>query len=282
MPDPTASIPDSIRTRDRSIIANPGGPRRRHRLPRLILCAGSLFLTAVVAEVVVRRVDGWQILSPRLQPTGFDGDVPPDLTGEVVPAFLAQPAAQHPSLQPSWSAHTPPPLQRLPLPSATAEQYAAGFHVMFLYDWNEILLRSVWQKGIGPTLAPGIRKPDRYFTFLPVDGAPLPRYRFPPSVTLPSGITLTVEVLNAACEGYLSSETAHNVRHVVLPLAVDYVVYYEGADQLQLPQLMRHVHIEAPLRLRSPQACSIRMLPQRGNGSGSTSTRRWPVGCTRC
>lgn len=188
------------------------------------------------------------------------------------------------------------------MPPTMAAQFAGGFHVLFLYDWNEVLLRSVWQKGIGPALAPGVTKPDRYFTFQPVDGSPLPRYRFPPSVTLPSGITLNefgcrgrdlavdkpprtiriacvgasttvddhrsahsypellegflsawaeahhpglrVEVLNAGCDGYLSSETVWNVRHVVLPLAVDYVVYYEGANQLQSPQILRHLQID--------------------------------------
>jgi hypothetical protein len=51
------------------------------------------------------------------------------------------------------------------------------------------------------------------------------------------------EVLNAGCEGYVSADIRATVRHYVLPLAVDYVVYYEGANQFHAADLLRHVRV---------------------------------------
>ena len=49
--------------------------------------------------------------------------------------------------------------------------------------------------------------------------------------------------VNAACEGRFSYETAVTVREFVLPLCVDYIVYYEGANQLQ-KNVLRHLVVE--------------------------------------
>jgi hypothetical protein len=57
---------------------------------------------------------------------------------------------------------------------------------------------------------------------------------------------LRFEVINAGCDGYRSDEIAATVRHYVLPLEVDYVVYYEGANQMQLAQVERHVRRDGP------------------------------------
>ena len=268
---------------------------------KLVLAGGVTVAMLAVSELVVRGVDGYRLLSPRLRPvSGYDptGGVPAE---DLVRAFLAQPILVRDDLAPAWFASSPPPLPTLEMPSAMAKAYAAGLHTVFLYQWNETLLRAVWVKGTGPSLGEGLDKPDAYWVFEPVDGQPWPRYRFPQAVSLPTGLTLNslgfrgreiavdkpprtiriacvgasttvdehyvphsypellehflqqwcrerhplieIEVINAACEGYYSHETAASVRHYVLPLAVDYVVYYEGANQLHMPQVERHVRI---------------------------------------
>jgi hypothetical protein len=60
-------------------------------------------------------------------------------------------------------------------------------------------------------------------------------------------LPVTFEVLNAGTEGYYVTEVAATVRHYVLPLAVDYVLFYEGANQLQGHQLHRHMRFDAPV-----------------------------------
>jgi len=277
-------------------------PRRRRLLQKLLLGTLTMVGMALVAELVVRAVDGYRLFASRLQPVAGRGAGEAGSPTDLVAAFLRQPALTRPDLDPEWFPTSPPHVPPHPLPPPMAETFAAGYHAVFLYQWNEALLRSVWIKGFGPSMGPELRKPDAYYVFAPVDGQPLPRYRFPTATTLPSGLTLNTfgyrgrdlpvdkapnviriacvgasttvddhavphsypellehflskwaerhrpelrfEVINAACEGYYSYETAVNVRHYVVPLAVDYVLYYEGANQLQAPQVMPHVRIE--------------------------------------
>ncbi len=52
------------------------------------------------------------------------------------------------------------------------------------------------------------------------------------------------EVLNAGRESIQSRDIRAIVEHEVLPLAVDYVVYYEGQNQFGAPSLRRHVEVD--------------------------------------
>ncbi|MCA8976050.1 MAG: hypothetical protein KDC98_15110 [Planctomycetes bacterium] len=281
---------------------SPGKPRRSRRLViKIVLAIGVTAVGLLGVEAVVRVVDGYRLLAPRLQPisghVGHDASAASDLA-----AFLAGKSVAAAALDPAWFDTSPAPLPRRELPAAMAESFAAGYHNVLLYQWNEVLLRSTWVKGKGPGTVVGIRLPDLFYVFAPVDADPWPRYRYPGAVSLPTGLTLNsfgfrgrevavdkpertiriacvgasttvdehwvpqsypelldhflqqwarrhhpelaIEVLNAGCEGYYSIETVRNVRHYVLPLAVDYVVYYEGANQCQKLQAMRHVRLD--------------------------------------
>lgn len=261
----------------------------------LLLCAG---------ELLLRLVDGYRLTSLRLERTGA-ADTAAELPADLARTLLGQAAFAAADLDATWFHTTPPPVPVLPTPPEIAARFAAGLHPVFLYQWNETLLRATWVKGQGTSLGPGIRKPDSFHVFLAPDRQPLPRYRYPLACTLPTGLTtnaqgfrgpplatdkppgvvriacvgasttadnpqlphsypeflqhflqawardrglpVTFEVINAGCEGYLSTESAANVQHYVLPMAVDYVVYYEGANQLQLPHVRRFVQVAEPV-----------------------------------
>lgn len=283
----------------------PDRSRRRRRLLTAILCLASTLLALGLGEVVVRLVDGYPLFRLRLtsgpaRPTGAA-----DLPADLVAPFLAQPAFAPARLDPAWFPTTPPPVPPQPTPSAIAERFAAGFDKVFALQWNEGLIRGAWVRGKGLAIAPAVAKPDSFFVFEPPPGLPSPRYRYPASVSLPTGLTtnafgfrgrqltvdkppgvvriacvgasttaddhalphsypemlehflvawarsrglaVTFEVLNAGCEGYYSFESAATVQHWVLPLCVDYVIYYEGANQLQQQQVLRHLRVPDPV-----------------------------------
>jgi lysophospholipase L1-like esterase len=55
-----------------------------------------------------------------------------------------------------------------------------------------------------------------------------------------NGLSLTIETINAGREGIGSTDIAAVLRDEVLPLKPDYVIYYEGANQIGIqPQLLR-------------------------------------------
>lgn len=60
------------------------------------------------------------------------------------------------------------------------------------------------------------------------------------------------EALNAAREAIKSHDIRAIVADEVLPLAVDYLVYYEGANQFQPQALQRHVEVEGEYTIASP------------------------------
>ncbi|MCA8951420.1 MAG: hypothetical protein KDE27_18070 [Planctomycetes bacterium] len=276
--------------------------RRRRLLSRLALACAASAVAVLGLEVAIRLVDGYRVFALRLQPAGVASAAVPRAAEAQVAKFLADPRLATAGLDPAWFGDSPPPVPRRALPAAMAATFRDGYHEMFLYQWNEVLVRATWVPGIGPPTALDVDKPDAFWVFAPVDGQPVPRYRFPTGVTLPTGMTLNafgcrgrelaadkpartvriacvgasttvddqtiphgypgllehflqrwaaargldlkIEVLNAGCEGYTSADIVPTVRHYVLPLAVDYVVYYEGANQLHREQLLRHVAID--------------------------------------
>lgn len=62
------------------------------------------------------------------------------------------------------------------------------------------------------------------------------------------------EALNAAREAIQSPDLRAIVEDELLPLDVDYVVYYEGANQFQPPTLGKHVRVDGAFQLGSPPA----------------------------
>ncbi|MBL8734476.1 MAG: hypothetical protein JNN13_19020 [Planctomycetes bacterium] len=277
-------------------------PRRRRLLPKLALAAVVTVLMGLGLELVIRVVDGYHALTWRLVPVAGRLDDGPDAAADMTRAFLAQPALQRADVDAAWFGRTPPPVPKLPLRPEMAAAFQAGFFDMFNYQWNELLLKAIWVPGTGPSIGQGLAHPDAFWVFTPIEPSLHPRYRFPQSVTLPSGVTLNewgcrgrqmqvdkakqtiriacvgasttvddhqvafsypellegfldawaernhpgldFEVINAGCEGYSSTDIRETVRHYVLPLAVDYVVYYEGANQMQQPHVMQHLRLD--------------------------------------
>jgi hypothetical protein len=286
--------------------------RRRRLLPRLFLLAGVLAAMVCLAEVAIRRVDGYRLGSLSLQHEL--NAVPPETWiahhRDLIDAFAERELAGRPDLDPAWLFEAPPPVPRQPLSPALASRFARCPEKTFLYHVNEVLLRTGWVKGkgFGPLL--GMEQPDSFFVFAPVDGLPSPIYRYPPRTTLPTGLTTNAfgfrgrelsldkpagvvriacvgasttvddhnlphsypevlefllnrwaarrgtavrfEVLNAAREAIRSPDIRAIVRHEVLPLAVDYVVYYEGANQFQPQDLLPFVRVAGAHELARP------------------------------
>ena len=288
----------------------PKSTKRRRLLTKLALSAVVTISTVVGAEMVIRAIDGYRLFTWRLVPVAGRADAGADAAQDVTRAFVAQEALQRADVDPAWFKVTPPPVPTLPLPAEMAAVYQAGYFDMFNYQWNELLLRSLWVPGKGPAIGERLANPGAFWVFPPIEPKLHPRYRFPLSVTLPSGITLNdwgfrgrqmavdkarkvvriacvgasttvddhqvafsypellegfldawaarhhpdldFEVINAGCEGYSSTDIAETVRHHVLPLAIDYVVYYEGANQMQQPHVMRHLRIEGEVPPKPP------------------------------
>lgn len=286
--------------------------RRGRLLPKVALMVAVATVMLGLLEVVVRRLDGYQVWTARLTPVADRMSQMEEVAPDLVEGFLAQPAIQREDVDGAWMLSSPEPPQRLPLPPEMQRVFDAGLHPMFLWQWNEALLQSVWVKGAGPAVGEALQKPDGYYVFAPVEPTVFPRYRFPLSVTLPSGVTLNsigfrgvdvavdkpaatvriacvgasttvddhqvlhsypellghylrcwasahrpgvnFEVINAGCEGYSSTDIVQNVRHYVLPLEVDYVVYYEGANQLHKTQVLQHVTIDGEVPPPPPMA----------------------------
>lgn len=188
-----------------------------------------------------------------------------------------------PYIQAEWVASSPPEVAKydiLPEYQARVEQY--GYRANYL--WNEYLSDQYFTtSGIFRATPPQV-----YIYHAPWQTS-YPRYRYPPNVTLPTGLTtnqfgwrgpqlelkkpartiriacvgasttvdghslkysypellqhwlnlwaeanrynLRFEVINAGREGIGSRDIAAVVRYEILPLNVDYVIYYEGSNQ---------------------------------------------------
>ncbi|MCR9244250.1 MAG: hypothetical protein NXI31_04405 [bacterium] len=66
------------------------------------------------------------------------------------------------------------------------------------------------------------------------------------------GLDVRFEVLNAAREAIRSHDIRAIVADEVLPLELDYLVYYEGANQFQPAVLQKHVAVDGDYELASP------------------------------
>ena len=223
---------------------------------------------------------------------------------------VARAAELAPSLAPAWLDESPPPVAKHPVPPAMLALWTKVPQLMFLCEINETLLRALWQPGSGLTHVAGPDAPRQFDVFAAPGGGVFPRYRYPPSTTMPDGLTtnrfgfrgpdlaldkpartvriacvgasttvdshhfawsypellqhwldrwaaakgldLHFEVINAGREAITSADLRAIVEFEVLPLAVDYVVYYEGANQCGLSDLLRHVQVEGQFTPAAP------------------------------
>jgi hypothetical protein len=187
------------------------------------------------------------------------------------------------AVEPKWIHSTPEPVNKYEvLPEHQANRDSFGYRANYL--WNEYLSDDYFAySGIFEALPAEVK------LFEAPWRTAMPRYRYPPNVTLPTGLTtnqfgwrgqqisfqkphdtiriaavgasttvgghslpysypellehwlnlwslanhhdLEFEVINAGREGLSASDIAAVVRYEVLPLEVDYVIYYEGSNQ---------------------------------------------------
>ncbi|MCA8975690.1 MAG: hypothetical protein KDC98_13290 [Planctomycetes bacterium] len=206
-----------------------------------------------------------------------------------------------PAVDPSWLDSSPPPVRKREIPARMISSWKDLARRLVLCEINETALLALWQKGEGLTGIFGPDAPREFDVFTMPGGAPAPRFRYPPLVTLPDGLTtnrfgfrgpdfalnkpeatvriavvgssttidghdfdwsfpelighwldlwskqndlgVRFEVINAGREAIPSPDINAIVQYEVLPLAVDYVVYYEGQNQFARADLMRHVEV---------------------------------------
>ena len=285
-------------------------PKKRRWRAKIVLLSISLGIALLFGEAVLRAKDGYGLFSLRLQHVMAGGDAAGQLAfnREWIDPFVEQLAGEREDLDPDWLATSPAPLPPQPkLDKPLLDQQLWLFHY---YLTNEALLRNFWVKGQGLPMFPGLEMPDEFTVFSPPGGKITPRYRYPASRELPSGLTTNAfgfrgrqlevdkpektiriafvgasttvemaalphsapeliehwlnlwaqtqglavrfETLNAAREAIQSHDIRAIVEDELLPLAVDYVVYYEGANQLQPSHLLPHVAIEGEYQLSTP------------------------------
>lgn len=188
-----------------------------------------------------------------------------------------------PAVSPSWIYQAPPPVSRYDvLPEHQSRHDAYGYRSN--YWWSEHLSDFYFTRsGIFDAIPPDV------WLYNASWGSSMPRYRYPPNVTLPTGLTtngfgwrgqpllfdkpertiriaaigasttvsghaypysypeilqywlnlwaaenrypFTFEVINTGREGIGSSDMATVVRYEILPMDVDYIIYYEGSNQ---------------------------------------------------
>ncbi len=204
-------------------------PRRRRLLPRFLLLALTLAVTLVVAEAALRLADGYRLWPVALRHVLTDADDAATLRfhRDLLDGFTSERITGRPGLDPAWLLSSPPPLPRHPVPPELEERFRDHSQWLFLYHVNEVLLRASWEPGVGVRQLQGIAQPDSFWTFAPRDGRPAPLYRYPPSVTLPTGMTTNrfgfrgpevayhkpPKVVRIACVGASTTVNAPRVPH---------------------------------------------------------------------
>lgn len=308
----------------------PGLRSRRRRWFRFALLLASTGLAGLLGEVTLRVAGGYRLGALRLQPVWSSGGaVEHELLvhRDVVEPVQRAAVKRAGDLDPAWLAASPPPLPRHPVDARMASYWSRSQQLMFLCQINEVFLRAVWQPGTGLTHLVGPEHPREFDVFPSPDGGPHPLYRYPPSVTVPDGLTtnrfgfrgpelardkpprtvriacvgasttvdahhfawsypellqhwLTLwaqrerfdvrfEVINAGREAIRSPDIRAIVVHEVLPLAVDYVVYYEGANQFGVTDLLRHVQVDGDATPgQPPPGVSLELAGQQTQGGG--------------
>lgn len=231
---------------------------------------------------------GWKLCIPQGETAGTLLTTPTTLASAASPPpvytlddFVAE-FTFSPAVDPAWVYESPPLVVRYPVLPAHQARFEAGY--MANYVWNEHFLARYYHT------MPLFRKFPAEMYYFPAPWQSLfPRYRYPPHVTLPTGLTtnqfgwrgpeitlnkppqtirlacvgasttvdghalpfsypeylqhwlnlwaeannypVQFEVINAGREAISSMDIAEVVRYELLPMEVDYVIYYEGANQ---------------------------------------------------
>ncbi|HEY6980670.1 hypothetical protein [Reyranella sp.] len=257
-----------------------------------LLVIASILVSALVAEVVVRYVDGLPLFAMPL----------PEGVGKAVTAEQRDEVPLAAGVSRDWFFDDPPSLPNRTKPPAEWQRlfvevrnhpakYAPFRPADIFKAWNSAFAGDDVCKNNFLHRAPGVA-----YLYDPPDGEPYPRYRFLPGVTTPTGLVtnqigwrgppiieprapntirivfvgasttvgahhlpfsypeyidywlnlwakskklgLRFEALNAGRESIASQDIVEVVRHEVLPLRPDLVVYYEGHNQFWLPTVI--------------------------------------------
>jgi hypothetical protein len=153
-------------------------------LKNILLVCVSIALSVVVAEAAVRYIDGYDMFAtPLTAPTG-SATVPPEVLDQVPRAA---------GVDRAWFYSDPSPLpNRRPVPQEWTRLYSSleddppansAFQPTDAFRaWNTVFAGD-------PCKHKFLRyAPGKLFVYDPADGAATPPYRFPPDVTLPSGL----------------------------------------------------------------------------------------------
>ncbi len=290
-------------------------PRTRARVAALVLGLGtSLLLAEAVARVAQGyRLGGLQLVHVLRTDANTDAGAAGrllDYHAAVTAPTVAASVQGRLDLDPAWIRTSPQPVPHPPTPDALAQRFARHREWLFLYEINAAFLRMLWVPGQGVPLLAGLELPDSFTVFDAPGGSATPRYRYPASVTLPTGmvtnrfgfrgreleprkprgtvrigfvgasttveaprlphsapelvehwlnlwaeargLAVRFETLNAAREAVASPDLRAVVEQELLPLGVDRIVYYEGANQFTPAVLDQHVDVVGPYALAQP------------------------------
>lgn len=216
-----------------------------------------------------------------------DAAAPPPLPERASPEYTLDTFLQEhtfaPDVKPDWVAATPKKVKKHAI-SATMQAIDDTYGYRANYLWNENLSDDYFlYGGIFDRVPPEVR------VYRAPWGSVLPRYRYPPNVTLPTGLTtnrfgwrgsqiklhkpantiriaavgasttvgghslpfsypeflqywlnlwsqeqgynVNFEVINTGREGLNSNDLVKVVHYELLPLDIDYIIYYEGSNQ---------------------------------------------------
>lgn len=285
---------------------------------RIVALAFGLGTAALLAEAVARAAQGYRIGGLELvHVLRTDANTDPGAAGrlldfhaEVTAPVVAASVQDRGDLDAAWIRSSPAPLAHPPTPDELARRFAQHREWLFLYEINAAFLKSLWVPGQGIPLLAGLALPDSFTVFDAPGGSATPRYRYPASVTLPTGMVtnrlgfrgrelapqreqgvvrigfvgasttveaprlphsapelvehwlnlwaaarghaVRFETLNAAREAIASPDIRAIVEQELLPLDVDRIVYYEGANQFTPAVLDQHVEVEGAYELAAP------------------------------
>lgn len=153
----------------------------KNRLFALVLIVAASLASIVIGEVVVRTVDGYQVMLLRLKPAnpGLVKAEPSNAAKKYVAKLPIDP-----SINPDWFSLTPPP----PNPHAEKDfelerRYWAnrGFELASIYVWNKQYVKET-------VCSKSDFGPPHVYAYEPRQKIPYPRFRFLPNKVLPSGL----------------------------------------------------------------------------------------------
>lgn len=146
----------------------------------------SFAFSIVLAEGLMRHVDGYSVVSARLGPSVGERDVKSSTIDQIVRAT---------GVERDWFFSEPEPLpNRRPVPNqwlSTARSIEANPSTTLEFRSSDMF--KAWNAafvGPDPCRHPFLRRaPGHLFVYDPTDGAPRPPYRFLPNATTPLGLT---------------------------------------------------------------------------------------------